>query len=87
MKKREETISGILTDWLRASFVAEFGDDLDLSGITAVETANAQFGDYQCNAAMSLAKVLKSAPRAIAERLVAGAPEHAAVHRLGNIRT
>ncbi len=72
----------MLSDWIRSAFVQQFGEDLDLSGIGVVETANAQFGDYQCNAAMSLAKVLKKAPRAIAEELVASAPAHEAVDRL-----
>jgi len=36
-------------------------------------TNNATFGDYQCNAAMELAKVLKKAPRQIAQEFVDGA--------------
>ena len=36
-------------------------------------TNNAKFGDYQCNAAMELAKVLKKAPRQIAQEFVEGA--------------
>jgi len=72
----------MLTEWIREAFVKQFGDELDLDGISAVETANSQFGDYQCNAAMSLAKVLKMPPRAIAEKLVEDVPEHAAVERL-----
>jgi len=78
----KNTITEALSAWIRAAFVQQFGDDLDLSGIGVVETANSQFGDYQCNAAMSLAKVLKQAPRAISEALVANAPAHPAVDRL-----
>jgi arginyl-tRNA synthetase len=82
MNEAKQTMMEMLTEWIRAAFVKQFGDDLDLNGIGAVETANSQFGDYQCNAAMSLAKVLKMPPRAIAEKLVENVPEHAAVDRL-----
>ncbi len=76
------TITGMLSDWVRSAFTHQFGDDLDLSNVGVVETANAQFGDYQCNAAMAMAKVLKQAPRAIAEQVVANAPELDAIERL-----
>ncbi len=79
---KKQTIVDMLTDWICSAFVKQFGEDIDLSQVGAVETANAQFGDYQCNAAMSLAKALKMAPRAIAEKVVSDAPEHAAVGRL-----
>ena len=79
---KKQTITEMLSEWIRSAFVQQFGDDLDLAGIGVVETANAEFGDYQCNAAMSLAKALKKAPRAIAEELAANAPAHEAVDRL-----
>jgi len=79
---KQQTVTKMLSEWVRAAFVQQFGDDLGLSGIGVVETANTQFGDYQCNAAMSLAKVLRKAPRAIAEELVANAPAHEAIDRL-----
>ncbi len=78
----ENTLTAELTAWIRTAFAALWGDDLDLSGVGVVETGNARFGDYQCNAAMGLAKSLRQAPRAIAEKLVAEAPPHAAVARL-----
>jgi len=79
---KQQTVTKMLSEWIRSAFVQQFGEDLDLSGIGVVETANSQFGDYQCNAAMSLAKVLKKAPRAIAEELVANTPTHEAIDRL-----
>jgi arginyl-tRNA synthetase len=79
MKEFEKTMTEMLTAWLRGAFVEQFGEDVDLSGVMAVETANAEFGDYQCNAAMSLAKTLRMAPRAIAEKFVAGVAEHPAI--------
>jgi arginyl-tRNA synthetase len=79
MKEFKNTMTGMLTDWLREAFVKQFGDEIDPGGIMAVETANAQFGDYQCNAAMSLAKPLRMAPRAIAEQFVGSVELHPAV--------
>lgn len=38
--------------------------------VEVTATANASFGDYQCNSAMKLAKLLKLPPRAVAEALV-----------------
>jgi arginyl-tRNA synthetase len=78
----KQTISEMLSDWSRAAFRGKFGDAIDVSRVGVVETSNPQFGDYQCNAAMSLAKDLKQSPRAIAESFVADAPSHDAIERL-----
>lgn len=65
----------ILTAWVREAFRHGFPDaGTDFADITVVETSNPEFGDYQCNAAMSLAKTLRQAPRAIAETVAAQAP-------------
>ncbi len=82
MQNRISTVTDTLTAWIQATFAALYGDAIDVSGVSVVATGNAAFGDYQCNAAMGLAKVLKVAPRAVAERLVAEAPAHEAVARL-----
>ncbi|MBT3193313.1 MAG: arginine--tRNA ligase [Verrucomicrobia bacterium] len=85
MNTKEETnktITEALSDWIRGVFSEQFGADIDLSGVGVVQAANPQFGDYQCNAAMSLAKVLKRPPRAVSEQVVANAPSHPAVDRL-----
>ena len=66
------TLCDRLSAWMHDAFDACFpdaGGELDTVGV--VETANPEFGDYQCNAAMALAKVLKQAPRAIAETVAA----------------
>jgi len=59
-----------LTDWTTQILTSLF----DLSDCQAylgvAATNNEQFGDYQCNVAMELAKVLKMAPRAIAQKFV-----------------
>ncbi len=55
MNENKQTMMEMLSDWVRSVFVKQFGDELDLSKIGAVETGDSKFGDYQCNAAMSLA--------------------------------
>lgn len=82
MNEKKQTTMEMLSDWMREAFVKQFGEELDLSNISAVEAGSVKFGDYQCNAAMSLAKDLKMAPRAIAEKVVGGDLEHPAVERL-----
>ncbi|MDP6490488.1 MAG: arginine--tRNA ligase [Kiritimatiellia bacterium] len=70
-----ESPAEILSGWIRDAFRGCFPDaDTDFTDIAVVDTANPEFGDYQCNAAMGLAKVLRQAPRAIAET-VAKAPD------------
>jgi arginyl-tRNA synthetase len=76
------TVSETLSDWAVAGFRAAFGDALsDTSAIGVVPAANPQFGDYQCNAAMPLAKQLRKSPREVAAAFVAKAPPHPAVER------
>jgi len=66
------TVSEILSQWMRDRFEQVFpGCGGDLQAPLVVETANSDFGDYQCNAAMPLAKTLRQAPRAIADQVVA----------------
>ncbi|MDQ2098901.1 MAG: arginine--tRNA ligase [Tychonema bourrellyi B0820] len=52
------------------AFTAAFGESA--SGIDPMLTAasNPNFGDFQCNAAMSLGKKLKKSPRAIAQTII-----------------
>ncbi|MBU1694858.1 MAG: arginine--tRNA ligase [Verrucomicrobia bacterium] len=76
------TMEQILSDWARGAFLAAYPGTVP-DGLSAgvVPTADEQFGDYQCNAAMALAKVLKKSPREIAAALAAAA-RPAAVERL-----
>jgi arginyl-tRNA synthetase len=80
--EKKQTITASLSEWIRAAFEEQFGADVDLSSVGIVQTANPQFGDFQCNAAMSLKSVLKMSPRAISEKVVANAAAHPAVDRL-----
>jgi len=66
----------ILTGWARDSFAKAFPDaGAEVGNVSVAATANPQFGDFQCNAAMGLAKALRMPPRKIAEQVVAAAGE------------
>ena len=63
-----QTLEQILSEWTLNAFTAAFpGTAFDLGQLAVVATTEKGFGDYQCNSAMGLARVLKQAPRAIAE--------------------
>lgn len=76
-----QTIEQTLSAWMRESFSRAF-PEAPLHGITTVATTSEQFGDYQCNHAMSAGKVLKMAPRQVAEQVARHAGSHAAVERM-----
>jgi arginyl-tRNA synthetase len=59
-----------LKNCFEQALIAAFGDDLAGVDPVLVPTSNPQFGDYQSNVSMSLAKRLGKAPRAIAQDLV-----------------
>ncbi len=67
------TLEESLSAWAGARFSALFSG-ADFSGVSleVVPTADERFGDYQCNAAMALAKRVKLPPRDVAMRLLAG---------------
>lgn len=68
----DPTVEQNLTAWLREGFVRAFPDHPDAAGqVEAAVATDARYGHYQCNAAMGLARVLRQAPRAIAEALCA----------------
>jgi len=58
-----------LKNRVQAALVAAFGEDYSDTDPLLVSTNNPKFGDYQANVAMSLAKPLKSNPRAIATQI------------------
>ncbi len=59
-----------LRDIFTVALIEAFGDELKDFSPLVVPATNPKFGDYQCNAALSLAKVLKKNPRAIAQTIV-----------------
>jgi len=56
--------------------------DLGSLDIGVVPTVDEAFGDYQCNAAMALAKLLKKPPREVAQAIATGADLPDSVERL-----
>ncbi|MCX6993775.1 MAG: arginine--tRNA ligase [Kiritimatiellaeota bacterium] len=77
-----DSIDHILTAWLRDVFRQTFPGVGDFADVAAVAATDAAFGDYQCNAAMALAKQMKKPPRAIAQAVVNHKPLHEAVAAL-----
>jgi arginyl-tRNA synthetase len=61
-----------LSIWTTDSMKSLFGLDDAVARLGVSPTNNEKFGDYQCNAAMELSKVLKKAPRQIAQEFVDG---------------
>lgn len=75
--QNEVTIIEALAAWVQSALDASFKDTgADFSSVSVVPTGSLEFGDFQCNAAMPLAKVLKKSPRDIARVVV----EHADLH-------
>lgn len=77
------TMEEELTAWAEDRFRTLFAG-VDLTGVSleVVPTAEEQFGDYQCNAAMAVAKRVRLAPREVAARLVEGAVPPSGVARI-----
>jgi arginyl-tRNA synthetase len=65
--RESATFEERLSIWTTEAMISVFGlDDTEVHlGVTP--TSNEKFGDYQCNAAMELARTLKKAPRQIAQ--------------------
>jgi arginyl-tRNA synthetase len=69
MKKQTLSLETQLSVWCTETFAACFPDtDFSSIQIGVIPSRNEQFGDCQCEAAMKLAKELKSNPRAIAQQ-------------------
>lgn len=75
-------ISSLLSVWARGVFTAMGVPADTLLKIDVVPTARPEFGDYQCNASMTVAKLLKRAPREIAEQFAANADAHEAIDKI-----
>ena len=64
-----QSISNTLQSYVKAALL-KLIDESDLPEQLVVPSQNPKFADYQCNAAMGLARTLKKAPRQIAEDIV-----------------
>jgi len=72
-----------LSRWLREAAWARWPELKDRNVLwDVVPATRPEFGDYQCNAAMSAAKLLRRAPRDLAAELLATAGSHPAVGRV-----
>ncbi len=74
-------ITDILSKLMQAAMEHAFPGQLNTFTATVTETANPEFGDYQCNDAMSLAKLLKKKPRDVASELLNALPENAVISK------
>jgi arginyl-tRNA synthetase len=82
MAGENQTLEQQLTQWARGAFAGAFPDaELPEAAMAVQETGDPAHGEYQCNAAMGLAKVLKRPPRAIAEVALQAVPLPPAVAR------
>ncbi|MCX7819909.1 MAG: arginine--tRNA ligase [Kiritimatiellae bacterium] len=71
-----------LSEWLTAAFRQAVPDAPDGPPLAVVATARPEFGDYQCNAAMSLARELRRPPRDLALAIRDAAGSHPLVRSL-----
>jgi arginyl-tRNA synthetase len=67
MKSIVEQLNEIFSESLKTVF----GSEISLPSPLIVPATNPKFGDFQCNIALPLAKILNEKPRAIAEKIVA----------------
>ena len=76
------TIEQQLSAWAKREFIRLFPDIPPSTPIEVVVATDDQFGDYQCNATMSLARLLRISPRDVANRFVAEAEKPSMVNRM-----
>ncbi len=75
MSETVHTCETQLAQWLQGAFQAAFGEALQTGlAIRVQSSTDPRFGDFQCNDAMQLAKVLRQPPRAVAEAAVQALP-------------
>jgi arginyl-tRNA synthetase len=77
------TLEQMLSEWAAGRFAAVLPDaDLKDISLDVVPTADEKFGDFQCNAAMAVAKRVKRPPREVAQLFIEGVTLPPAVERL-----
>lgn len=82
MNSVNQIIEERLSAWLKVGFTHAFpSEDVSKRPIEVTLSKEEQFGDFQCNAAMGLARLLKMKPRDLAARWLAASPPHAWVAR------
>lgn len=75
-------VEQLLANWISDAFRKALPEaDFESAAISVVATTSSEFGDYQCNHAMGLARTLKKSPRLIAEAVVKQAAHNEAVQK------
>ena len=83
MKNKNTSIETQLSAWCAATFATCFPDiDLSAMPLAVIPSKNEQFGDCQCEAAMKIAKELKTNPRTVAQQFVEKAALPALVEKI-----
>jgi len=79
----KEPVDIMLTDWMRQNFKAAFPEvDFNDFQVRVAAATSPEFGDYQCNAAMALAKKIKLPPRTVASRIIEKSQKTECVEKL-----
>jgi len=82
-KKDKMTLEQALSLWSKQAFRGAFPDaNMDAIALDVIPTNDPSFGDYQCNAAMGLAKILRMKPRDVAQQALDHAPQEPLVERV-----
>jgi arginyl-tRNA synthetase len=83
MNLKKDTVETILSARVAVAFRTAW-PEADAAGVPfdVVAAAEERFGDYQCNAAMGLARHLRANPRAIAQRVVEQLPADEWIERV-----
>lgn len=77
-----QPVDRMLSDWARQAFEKAWPQAVaQIPAMSVVQTASAEFGDYQCNAGMAVARFLKKPPRDVARAVLAGSPLPESVER------
>jgi len=77
-----QLLEEILSGWIRDCFTNTWPDVAqEMSKVVVTQTTTSEFGEYQCNAAMSFSKMLKKSPRDIAQAVITGNRLHESLER------
>ena len=82
-KQSYKTVEQTLSAWIKTGIEALWPEaDLSSSPLYVTPTVDSKFGDFQCNAAMSMAKILQKSPRDIATAIVDGVEKHSSLSKI-----
>ncbi|MEI6218772.1 MAG: arginine--tRNA ligase, partial [bacterium] len=80
MRTELQPLDCILSEWAKAALDKAW-PEVKIPEFSVVQTTSSEFGEYQCNAAMAVAKLLKKPPRDIARAILDGTPLHESIER------